>query len=341
MNSKELLFNLTDFLDIYRLDGSIILELTDRQNVFSSSPLNGGFCKNIKSVFNCNLSQEDIDFLENNDLMEFLESKSCELSLNYKTTTGLITTASMDNCAIICKNFKDIEIVTIATAGVRVNASAAGDKASYYEHNGEYHFTPGTINLIIFINANLEINTLFEASITTTEAKTVALRDLRIPSLYSNSYATGTGTDGIVIGANKNSKIVFTNAGKHSKLGELIAKSVIEAIKEALFKQMFMSVSYQHSVIQRLNRFKVDINEFYRDFNEAEKTEFIKEFLQSQKRDENVAIASSILNIIDEVQDKLILKSTAYNLANNILDENCDDLAIKNILRFWIEYYLK
>ena len=61
---------------------------------------------------------------------------------------------------------------------------------------------------------------------TLTEAKTVALNNLRIPSQYSNNYATGTGTDGVTIFSNIDSDNKLSNAGKHSKLGELIGNNV-------------------------------------------------------------------------------------------------------------------
>ena len=66
------------------------------------------------------------------------------------------------------------------------------------EENGEF----GTINTIILVNANLGYETLLDAFMTATEAKTVALNDLKIQSQYSNGYATGTGTDGLCIFSN-------------------------------------------------------------------------------------------------------------------------------------------
>lgn len=58
-----------------------------------------------------------------------------------------------------------------------------------------------------------------EAFLTATEAKTVALNNLKIPSQYSNEYATGTGTDGMAIFSNIDSENKLTNTGKHSKMG--------------------------------------------------------------------------------------------------------------------------
>ena len=50
------------------------------------------------------------------------------------------------------KSFKKLEVTAISTAGVRTNASRAGDPCFYYEENGKF----GTINTIILINALLE-----------------------------------------------------------------------------------------------------------------------------------------------------------------------------------------
>ena len=121
----------------------------------------------------------------------------------------------MKNVGIVTENYKDIEVIAITTAGVRTNAVRAGDPGTFYEENGKF----GTINTIILTNVNLDYETLLEAFMTATEAKTVALNDLKIPSQYSNGYATGTGTDGLCIFSNLESYNTLTNAGKHSKLG--------------------------------------------------------------------------------------------------------------------------
>ena len=105
--------------------------------------------------------------------------------------------------------------------------------------------------------------TLLEAFMTATEAKTVALNDLKIPSQYSNGYATGTGTDGLCVFSNLESDNALTNAGKHSKLGELIGKCVIESIIKAVRKQVWISPKSQSNALVRLNRYSLDINEFY------------------------------------------------------------------------------
>lgn len=110
---------------------------------------------------------------------------------------------------------------------------------------------------------------------TATEAKTVALNNLKIPSQYSNGFATGTGTDGVAIFSNLESDNHLTNAGKHSKLGELIAQSVIESVMKAIGKQVWITNKSQSNALVRLNRYTLDINRFYDDL-QSDKLEFIK-----------------------------------------------------------------
>ena len=182
------------------------------------------------------------------------------MEIDSKYSTGLITLAEMYNLSITSKSFRNLEVTAISTAGVRTNASKAGDPASYWQENGMYHF--GTINIIVLINVNLSKSTLMEAFMTATEAKTVALNNLKIPSQYSNGYATGTGTDGLCIFSDIDSEEVITNAGKHSKLGELIGKAVIESVTKAIGKQVWITNKSQSNALVRLNRYTLDINEF-------------------------------------------------------------------------------
>ena len=253
-------------------------------------------------------------------------------------TTGLLTSAQMENACVVTKQYRNLEVSAITTAGVRVNASRAGDSASYYEENGDFQFDVGTINVIILTNVCLEPGTLANGLVTATEAKTVALNNLRIPSQFSNGFATGTGTDGIAIFSNSESDNILSNAGKHSKLGELIAKCVIESISEAIKRQVWITKESQCSVLARLRRYDLDINEFYDDIDNKE--EFVKSLQVAARKQENVALTTSVLHLIDEVENNLLDKKIAYSLANSILENNCDDFCIQKLLTFWINKFL-
>ena len=298
--------------------------------------MNGGFSRNLQSVFNHHLSQENIDYLENHDVGDYLIQHCWSLNVDSSYTTGLVTLAEMKNVSVAFKTFKNIEVIAITTAGVRTNASRAGDPASYYEENGKF----GTINTILLTNVCLAEETLLEAFMTATEAKTVALNDLKIPSQYSNHYATGTGTDGLAVFSNLESDNNLTNAGKHSKLGELIGQAVIDSVKQAVKKQVWISPKSQSNVLVRLNRYGLDINKFYEELD-CDKEQFIINLQKEMKKQDNVAIVSSVLNLFDEVENNLIKKDDVLVLAQNIINENCNNYPIKKLLEYWINYFIR
>ncbi len=338
MQTKRLIFKNSTGDRAYIYENSIVVEFGVCRNGISTSELNGGYKKNFKIAFNHYLSQENIDFLENHSVNDYLVRQSGILGIDPKFTTGLLTSAQMENACVVTKQYRNLEVSAITTAGVRVNASRAGDSASYYEENGDFQFDVGTINVIILTNVCLEPGTLANGLVTATEAKTVALSNLRIPSQFSNGFATGTGTDGIAIFSNSESDNILSNAGKHSKLGELIARCVIESIIEAIKRQVWITKESQCSVLARLRRYDLDINEFYNDIDNKE--EFVKSLQVAARKQENVALTTSVLHLIDEVENNLLDKKIAYSLANSILENNCDDFCIEKLLTFWINKFL-
>lgn len=338
MQTKRLIFKNSTGDRAYIYENSIVVEFGVCRNGISTSELNGGYKKDFKTAFNHYLSQKNIDFLEDYSVKDYLIRQSGILGIDPGFTTGLLTSAQMENACVVTKQYRNLEVSAITTAGVRVNASRAGDSASYYEENGDFQFDVGTINVIILTNVCLEPGTLANGLVTATEAKTVALSNLRIPSQFSNGFATGTGTDGIAIFSNSESDNMLSNAGKHSKLGELIAKCVIESISEAIKRQVWITKESQCSVLARLRRYDLDINEFYDDIDNKE--EFVKSLQVAARKQENVALTTSVLHLIDEVENNLLDKKIAYSLANSILENNCDDFCIQKLLTFWINKFL-
>ena len=336
MYNKRLIFKTSTSDEVYYLKDSIFIKFNHKRNSISNSVLNGGIRDNLESVFNHHLSQENIDFLENHDLAEYLADLCESLGFNPQKSSGLVTLALMKNVSIVTKRYNGLEVTAITTAGVRVNAVCAGDSSAYYEENGE--FKAGTINTILLINSRLDDNLLTEAFMVASEAKSVALNNLKIPSQFSNNFATGTGTDGLIIASDLDSDNYLTNAGKHSKLGELIAKSIIESIHVAIKKQVWITPHSQSNVLVLLNRYKLDINQFYDGLNQ-DKHDFISRLKIDSKIQENIAVTSSILNLIDDVEKGIIKKENAYDLSCEMLSY-CKGNTVNHLLSFWIEKFL-
>jgi adenosylcobinamide hydrolase len=154
------------------------------------------------------------------------------------------------------------------------------------------------------------------------------------PSKYSTSIATGSGTDKISIVSNMESKNVLTDAGKHSKLGELIGKCVIEATKCALAKQTNLTPKSQFSMMKRLNRFDIDEEKYWEiatsTYRTDQESEFIKELHYFSQNPLVVAMISSILHIVDEIQWKLIPELTGKKTALLIMNTLPEVLKIKD-----------
>ena len=336
MQLNNLIYKTSCDDEVYYLNDSILINFNVKRNGISTSQLNGGSNDLYKSVFNQHLSQDKIDYLESHDICEFLINECKLLDVDFKYSTALITLARMKNLSIVKKSFKGIEVTALTTAGVRTNASKAGDPSSYWEENGEFHF--GTINTILLMNVHLENHTLMEAFMTVTEAKTVAMHNLKIPSQYSNGFATGTGTDGVAVFSNIDSKNKITNAGKHSKLGELIANAVIESVVKAIGKQVWITNKSQSNALVRLNRYKLDINKFY-DKLDVDKKDFVRQLQRDARNQCNVAITTSILNLFDEVFCNLIDRDIAFELAMDMA-KKCRSYPIKKLLEYWINYFI-
>jgi ABC-type Fe3+-hydroxamate transport system substrate-binding protein/adenosylcobinamide amidohydrolase len=162
----------------------------------------------------------------------------------------LFTGADMDNLAIKRQRFREMEVYALVTAGVKSNAVRMSvDEGKFYE--------PGTINIILLPNMQLTPRAMTRALVSATEAKVAALQDLDVRSKYSPLFhqATGTGTDNIIVVEGEGRQI--DNTGGHSKMGELIARAVYEAVQEAIYKQN--GIVTQRNIFQRFKERKISV----------------------------------------------------------------------------------
>jgi hypothetical protein len=117
----------------------------------------------------------------------------------------------------------------VATAGWRHGESSGEDiENSHYAH--------GTINIIVFLNANPSDSCLVSLFLTATEAKTAAMNDYDIRSRYTGDAATGTITDSLSVAVTgKGQKIEL--GGPASTIGQLVGSAIRQAVKEAANRQ--------------------------------------------------------------------------------------------------------
>lgn len=351
--------------EIYLNNDSIVVKFSSKKNGIVTSWLNGGYKEDLTAVFNHQLSQKNIDKYYNGGILRFLEKLSADftrqLNLKNDKLSGMVTSADIKKYSIAIERYDKIEVLAITTAGARVNTVSAGDKGSYYELNGEYKLDsklnskeanlnkidfkkPGTINTIILINGKLDESALLLCEMIAVEAKTVALRELMISSNYSNEIGTGTGTDGIAIFSNLESENYIENISKHAKIGEMIGRCVTRSIKDSLAKLQWLTPTYQLNALVRLDRFKMNLDEFYNEYvcvkSEKEKKEFILSLMKISKNPELVGYVSMSIHIIDQYRVGLLSKKASLKVSNSILKRhlNRDEwFSMKLLLKYVID----
>lgn len=293
----------------YRFYKSILILFNSPRKVLSTSVLNGGYRTDLTAVFNhdCNPGAGMACTMKAPDYEGHLRIVSAELGVDPAQATGMATAASMDNIAIAEERFGQLTVTALVTGGVEVNGGRAGDPAEYYQPIEKAVLDqPGTINILLYIDADLTPGALTQALAACTEAKASALQELMAGSNYSSGLATGSGTDSTIIVANPAAAMVVEKAGNQSQLGELTGRAVTRAVKEALFRQSGLSPERQYSVLKRLKRYGINEEELwlqYRAGSESPvaKALFMDELYQLDKQSGFVIYTSLYVHLLDQL----------------------------------------
>lgn len=332
---------------LYRQNQALILGFEGNRRVLSTAAHNGGYKEDLKYVFNhdCKENGRKDTPLKATTYAEHMAIIAAELGLESAYACGLSTAADMDNVAIIEETYTDLTVTAVVTGGIDANGGRVGDPAQWHESDGICFSTPGTINIILIINANLPEGTMARALVTCTEAKTAALQELLAPSLYSTGIATGSGTDGTIIVANPTSPLRLTFAGKHAKLGELIGRTVMKAVKQALYQQTGLCAAQQNNIFSRIGRYGITRYNFLDEFPSAD-TLKLDEVTQNSVV---VVLTSLYVHLLDQLQWSLISPPDAAEAAAALLENMgfhahalrgtpCPDLIEKALLQAYKQF---
>lgn len=91
----------------------------------------------------------------------------------------------------------------------------------------------GPINMWVMINGHLADETFIQAMMTATEAKAKALQDEQVKGSLTETMATGTSTDSILLAATQQGALL-QDAGPVTPLGKLVAKGVYHCTVRAI-----------------------------------------------------------------------------------------------------------
>ena len=202
---------------------TLVIESERPLRTLSSAVLNGGF-RDAAVIVNHQVPKS----YEHADLEAYLRDVVEALGFRSEKVVGLMTAADVQDVAIVTKTSRNLIVCALVTAGLSYPATA-GDAIAIEGRQSS------TINIILLVDGNLSESCMVDAVGTATEAKAVALRELKVKSHYSGEIASGTTTDALVIACTGRGD-TLKYAGTATELGQLTGGSVREAVKAAVRK---------------------------------------------------------------------------------------------------------
>lgn len=312
---------------VHRYNQCIVVPFSGSRRVLSTSPLNGGYREDLTAIFNNDMNPGPgmACRMLASTYGEHLAALARELGLDPQTSSGISTSASMENVSIRTESFETTAVTALVTGGIEVNGGRVGDPAAWNEVNQKaVPFHAGTINILLFIHTDLSKGALTRALVTCTEAKTAALQELLAPSRYSSGLATGSGTDGTILVCNAESDICLTDAGKHSKLGELIGKAVKQAVKDALRFQTGLSGKYQHQVLRRTDRYGITEQSLWEEYRaqrgKLSRADYSDRLYAVSQQDGLVTAVSLYVHLLDQLSWGLLQPGETYEMGRRLLE---------------------
>jgi adenosylcobinamide amidohydrolase len=143
--------------------------------------------------------------------------------------TALMTAVRLERVQIVVERELPLAVAVIATVGLG-NAMAAGRAGLNGTECRE--FVPGTINLIVVVDARLSPSARVNAIITATEAKVLALMEAGV--MTADGYqASGTSTDAVVVASTERGESC-EYAGPCTPIGAMLARAVLTAVRGGL-----------------------------------------------------------------------------------------------------------
>ena len=182
-------FNLASNTKLTIKDNVLAISSDESLTAVSSAIFNGGF-KKVKAVLNVGVPEAYNDRYLHLDPLELITLSAAKLDLT-KDYLAMITAAKIKNYSWVTKKIDDFSVSAGATAGCS-HGESSGEAMDVEE-------TPGTINVIVFIDGAPTDSCIIGSFITATEAKSAALRDFDVRSFYTGDSATGSITDSVTI----------------------------------------------------------------------------------------------------------------------------------------------
>ncbi len=220
---------------------------------------------------------------------------------------------------------KSASLVSMTEGKTSVTALAIADPVCSEESADPYKGYMTSV--VVMVDANMPQATMARTAMTSTEAITCAFQELMVGCPHSNSIASGSESVCVTVLSNKSCGKILYNAGKHSKLGELIGKTVKKATISSMGENN-ITLESQADVFRRLERFGITKGTCIKYLIEIGKTPDtgFEERLDSISKDVNIlAIVCSVIHIADEISWGLIPHDAGYEIGHEIICRTLSD----------------
>lgn len=197
---------------------AVHVESREMLTTLSSSFFGGGF-RRVRHILNAKVAEDYCSDTPAADLRAI--AARCGVNDPF---VGLLTAVPLRKARIVFAGEGGLRAGALVTAGTSNGTSAGVSRPC--------EFKPGTINIILLLEAKLTRPAMLNAIITATEAKCAVLHemDIRTPD---GELATGTSTDTVTVAMTGRGP-AQPYAGPATVLGWLIAKTVRQAVRESL-----------------------------------------------------------------------------------------------------------
>ena len=203
---------------IHEKPEALHVQSSELLTTLSSSFFGGGF-RRVRHILNANVAE---NYCSNNPAADLRAiAGRCGVSDPF---VGLLTAVPLHKARTSFAKQADVRVGALITAGV-TNATSAGVSLPCQS-------TPGTINIILLLNAKLTRAAMLNAIVTATEAKCAVLHEMNVCT-PDGAIATGTSTDTVTI-AMTGVGPTLSYAGPATVVGWLIAKTVRHALQQSL-----------------------------------------------------------------------------------------------------------
>ncbi|MBR2254688.1 MAG: adenosylcobinamide amidohydrolase, partial [Candidatus Methanomethylophilaceae archaeon] len=244
------------------------------------------------------------------------------LGLNPGKTVCMGTAANMDNAVVTTMTSVDgIDVSTAITGGIRHNGGRSGDPASFDEAKARYREKPGTIIILMSIDAELSEAAMLEAMLIATGAKSCVIQELQARSLYSKEVATGSGTDQVAVICRKHGQTPICRLDRGSGLAACIARCVKECLREALDRQSGMNTALQSDPAELMKRFGITEDSMHGEIHYSATMGEIESAKETAHRDRYLAAMTlAVMEIEDGIRKGLIDADEGLEAASRICE---------------------